>query len=93
MIPCELDPTSNPFRDTTTLIYEIELPSAGKQIGLNLLGGEYFTIPYVIYKIPNSPSVNQPPTQAKKNALIIDINGEDNITPQGDLDEIHHHQT
>ena len=40
----------------------------------NLLDDEYFTTPYVIYTIPNSPAGHQITTQAKKFLWIIDIN-------------------
>ena len=47
-------------------LYEIELTPAGKKIGFNLFYDEYFTIPYVIDTIPNSPAGHQLPTQANK---------------------------
>ena len=53
MIPCELDLTSTPFHDTNILTYVIELPTSGKEIGLNLFNDEYLKIPYVIDTIPN----------------------------------------
>ena len=62
MITCELDLTSTPFIDTTSIIYGIELPPAGKKFGFNLLDDEDFTIPYVIDTIPNSPASHQLPT-------------------------------
>ena len=93
MIPCELDPTSTPFRDTTIFTYEIKLPPYGNKIVLNLLDEEDFTIPYVIDTIPNSSSSHKLPTQAKKNAWIIAINGEYPITSQGALDELQRHHT
>ena len=83
MIPYELDITYTTFRDTKILTHEIELPTAGKKIGFNLLDDEYFTISYIIDTIQNLPSGHQIPTQANKNALIIAINGEDTITYQG----------
>ena len=51
MIPFKLDLTFTPI-----LTYEIKLPPTGKKISFNLLGGEYFTIPYVTDTIPNSPA-------------------------------------
>ena len=66
MIACKLYLKSTLFHDTTIISYEIELPPYGKKIGLNLLNGEYFTIPYVIDTIPSSPAVYQLPTQANK---------------------------
>ena len=93
MITCELDITSTPFCDTTSLACEIELPPSGNKIGLNLLDDEYFTIPYVLATTQNSPAGDKIPTQANKNVWIIFINGEEHITSQGDLDEIHSHQT
>ena len=45
LIPCELDLTSNPFRDETIITHDIELPPSGKKIGFNLLDDEDFTIP------------------------------------------------
>ena len=74
LIPCELDITPTTFLDTTIITYEIVLPTAGKKFGFNLLYDEDFTIPYVIYKIPNSPASCQHPTQAKENVWIISIN-------------------
>ena len=65
MILCELDPTSNKFSDTTTITYEIEIPTSGNKVGFNLLDDEDFTIPYVIYTIPHSPSDVQLPPQAQ----------------------------
>ena len=53
LIPCEIDPESNTFCDTKILTYEIELLNYRNKIGFNLLNDEYFTIPYVIDKIPN----------------------------------------
>ena len=80
LIPCEIYPTSTPFRDTKILAYEIELPPSGNKIGFNLLDDEGFTVPYVIDTIPNSPTGHQLPTQANKNVDIIDINVEETIT-------------
>ena len=53
LIKCELDITSNPFRDETIITYDIELPTSGKKIGFNLLDDEDFTIPYITDTIPN----------------------------------------
>ena len=66
MITCELGITSYPYIDTTIVTYEIELPTDGKTVALNLLDDADFTIPYVIDKIQNSPAGNQILTQAKK---------------------------
>ena len=66
MIPCELDLTSSPFCDTTIIAYEIGVPPVGKNIGLNLLNDEYFTIPYIIDKILNTPAGHQLPIQVQK---------------------------
>ena len=63
------------------------------KIGFNLLDYGDFTIPYIIDTIPNSPAVHQLMTQVKKYVWIIYINGEETITTQGKLDEIHHYQT
>ena len=62
LIPCKLDPKSTPFSDKTILTYEIGIPSVGKKIGFTLLDGEYFTTPYVIDTIPNSPASHKLPT-------------------------------
>ena len=62
MIPCELDIMSTLFHDTTILTYEIELPPYGSKIVFNLLGGDNFTIPYVIDTIQNPPADQQLPT-------------------------------
>ena len=67
LITCELDLKSTPFCDTKTIIYEIELPTSGKNIGPNLLDDEDFTIPHIIDTISISPYVHQLPTQANKN--------------------------
>ena len=75
MIPCELDITSAPCRDTTIITYEIELPPVGNKIGFILLDDEYFTIPYVTDTIPNSPAGHKIPIQAKKSLWIISLNG------------------
>ena len=53
LIPCDLDITSTPFSNTKMITYEIELPSAGKKIGFNLLDDNDFTIPYVTDTIQN----------------------------------------
>ena len=65
MIQCEPDIISNPFSDITVITYEIELFTAGKKIGFNLLDNKDFTILYVSDTIPNSPAGYQLPTQAK----------------------------
>ena len=93
LIPCELDLTSTPFSDTIFITHEIELPPSRNKIGSNLLDCEYFTIPYVIDKIPNLPAGHQLLTQAKKNVWIISINVEDSITTQCAFDELQSHQT
>ena len=46
--------------------YEIRVPTVGKNIGLNLLNDEYFTIPYIIDKILNTPAGHQLPIQVQK---------------------------
>ena len=53
---------------------------------------EYFTIPYVIYTIPNSPVGHKLPKQANKNVWIIAINVEEPITAQGVLIKLNCHQ-
>ena len=93
LIPCQLNLTSIPFRDTTTLTYEIQLPPSGKKIRFDLLDDEYFTITYITDKIPNSPTSHQIPTQAQWNVWIIAVNGKEHIRYQGALDEINLHQT
>ena len=75
MIPCGLDITFTTLSNTKIITYEIELPSSGKNIGCNLLDDEYFIIPFVTDKIPNSSASLQRPTQAFKNMWIVDING------------------
>ena len=55
LIPCELDLTSTPFRDTKIITYEIELPLYGNKVGFNLLDDEDFKIPYITDTILNSP--------------------------------------
>ena len=59
LIPYKLDITSTPFSNTKIVTYEIELPPAGKKIGFNLLDDEYFTVPYFVGTIQNSPTVHQ----------------------------------
>ena len=54
LISCELDLTSTPFRNTTILIHEIELPPSGKKVGFNLLNEKGFKIPFITDTIPNS---------------------------------------
>ena len=93
LIPCELYFTPTPFHDTTILTYEIELSPFGEKIGFNSLDDEYFTIPYIIDTIPNSPDDHQLTTQHKRNVWIIYIYREDTITQQGKLNEIQFHQT
>ena len=92
MIPSELDITSTPVCDTTILKYEIELPTSVNQIGLNLLGNEYFTITFVADTIPNSLAGHQLTTQSEKYLWIVYINGEEPITDQGVIDELNLNQ-
>ena len=63
------------------------------KVGLNLLDDDDFTIPYITDTIPNSPSGDQLPSQAKINVWIVATNGEYPITAQGVLDELNCHQT
>ena len=93
LIPYELDLTSTPFFDTTTITYEIELPPSGNKIGFNLLNYEEVTISYVTDTIPNSPVDRQVPAQANNNVYIVDNNREEPITSQGALDELNIHKT
>ena len=64
-----------------------------KKSGFNLLDDGDFIIPYVIDTIPNSPAVHQLLTQVKKYVWIVATNGEETITTQFTLDELHHYQT
>ena len=59
----------------------------------NLLNDEYFTIPYILDTILNSPAVHQLPTWDKKILFIIVINGENTITSKVTLDELPCYQT
>ena len=59
MVPCKLDITSTKFCDAKIITHEIELPPDGKKIGFNLLDNKYFTTPYMIETIPNSPDSHQ----------------------------------
>ena len=59
MITCDLDITPTPFSNTTIIANENELSPVGKKIGLNILDDEDFTIPYVTYKKPNSPTIHR----------------------------------
>ena len=93
LIPYKLYLIPNPFSDIKIIAYEIELPPAGNKIGVNLLDDEDFTIPSIIYTIPNSPDINRLTTQANKNVCIISINGENSIRSQGALDELKCNQT
>ena len=92
LIPCELDLTSTPFSDTTIMTYEIELPPSGNKVYFILLHDEDFTIAHITDTIPNTLSVLQVPSQAKRNLWIIAFNGEELITAQGVLDEINRRQ-
>ena len=58
-----------------SLLHMIDLPPDGKKIGFNLVDGDYFTIPYIIDVIPNSPDGHQLPTQAQKHFWFVIING------------------
>ena len=78
---------------TPKLFSHIELPSDGNKIGFNLLDDEYFTIPYVIDIIPNSPAGHKVMTHTKKYVWIIYDNGEKPMKHQGALDELQHHKT
>ena len=93
MITRELDITSTPFCGTKIITYVIELPPDGKKIGINLLDDAYFTTPYIIDTIQNSPASNELPTHSHKSICIININGEDTITNKGSLDELHSYHT
>ena len=53
LIPYEIDLTYTPFRDTTTITYEIELPPSVNKVGFNLLDDEDFTISYITNTISN----------------------------------------
>ena len=55
-------------------MYEIELPPDGRNIVPGLLDDEYFTIPYVIDTIPNSPDGHQILKQYNKHVWVIAIN-------------------
>ena len=70
----------------------MELPPYGKKFGFILLDDEDFTIKYTTDTIPNSPAGYQQPPQAKINVWIIAINGKENITAQGVLNELNFHQ-
>ena len=74
MIPCEIDLTSNLFRDTTILVCEIELHPAENKTGFDLLDDKEFTIPFVNDTILNSPAGHQLLAQARKNVWIVAIN-------------------
>ena len=52
-----------------------------------------FTITYILDTILDSPSGHQPPTKDKKNMCSIAINGEEQITEKGALDELQIYQT
>ena len=80
LVPCKLDLTSTPFLDSTIITYELDLPTAGKKNGFNLLEEKDFTIPFIIDAIPNSTSSHQLPTQDNKNVWIIATDGEYPIT-------------
>ena len=58
---CELVITSTLLSDTTILTYIIELPPSINKIKFNILDYEYFSIPYVFDKIPNSQDGHQIP--------------------------------
>ena len=88
LISFELYITSTTFCDTTILTYEIELTPAVKKICFNLLNYGYFTIPYVVDTISNSPAGHQLPKHSKKNVCIIAINGKETITYQGELEKL-----
>ena len=75
------------------LTYEIGLPPSGKKDGFNLLYDGYFTIPYIIDTIQNSPASHQFTTQAKLNVWIGAIYEEEPIKYQYVLDGINIHQT
>ena len=93
MIPYELDIISNKFYYKEIITYEIELTTYGKKVGFNLLDDADIRIPYITDTIPNSPSIHQLPTQAKRNVWNIAINEKESITDQGALDELNSHQT
>ena len=73
MISCKLNITATTFHDAKILTYGIDLSPDENKMCLNLLDNEYFTIPYIIGTITNSPAGHQLPTQAKKNVLTIAI--------------------
>ena len=51
------------------------------------------TIPHILDTIPNSPSGNQLPSQAKNNLWILEIDIGDPIISKGELEEIKQYQT
>ena len=79
----QLDITSTPFSDATIITYIIELTTAGKEIGLNLLDNKNFTIPCIIDIIPNSQASHKLSTHYKKIVWIVAINGAYPLTEKG----------
>ena len=69
------------------------MPPSRKEVGFNLLDDKDFKIPYIADIIPTSSAGHQLTQQAKRNLLIIAINGEETIKAQGVLDELNFHQT
>ena len=59
LIICELDIASTPFCDAKIITYEIEQPPGGNKLGLGFLDDKYFTVPYIMEKIPNSNDVHK----------------------------------
>ena len=92
-IPFELDLSSTPFGYEKIITYEIELPTAGKKIGSNLMDDDEFTIPYIIGTITNYLTFHLLLKQTKKIFRITTINRENPITSIGSLEKLHYYNT
>ena len=64
---------------------EFNPPPQGNNFGINLMGDDYFNIPYIFELVPNYRVGNQLPDQTKKHFFIVEIYGEYPIMDKGDL--------
>ena len=72
---------------------EFNPPPQGNNFGINLMGDDYFNIPYIFELVPNYRVGNQLPDHTKKHFFIVEIYGEYPIMDKGDLKDIKLYQS
>ena len=63
-----------------------------KKIVINLMDDDDLNITYILYNIPNYPSVHQLPSQANNNLYVLKMDGEEPITAKCAPEDIRLHQ-